>query len=213
MRRALGARGLGRGSPARVPRTAHASLSLPAEGGTLVVVADTHSAPHPGSEVHLRSHAPVAVLHAGDIGDLAVLDALSAIAPVHAVRGNIDEHAPDLPEQLVLDVSLGDGPRLRLFLVHIAFDGPRLRGDVERRAVAERADVVIAGHSHVPFVGRQGELVLFNPGSVGPRRFQLPIVYGAIELSAATGARLRHFEAATGAPFDPRAAREALLAR
>lgn len=172
-------------------------------------MADTHSAPHPGSDVHLRARAPAAILHAGDIGDLAVLDHLATIAPVHAVRGNIDEHAPDLPEQLVLDVSLEDGPRLRVLIVHIAFDGPRIRADVERLALAERADVVVAGHSHVPFVGRQRELVLFNPGSLGPRRFQLPIVFGSVELSPTTGARLRHWEAATGAPFDPRAAREA----
>lgn len=204
----------GRRQPGRAPpRRAHVALPLPREGGNLVVVADTHSAPHPGSAAHLAAHAPHAILHAGDIGDLAVLDRLAAIAPVHAVRGNIDEHAPDLPEQLVLDVSLDDGPRLRLLLVHIAFDGPRLRADVERLALAERADVVIAGHSHVPFVGRARELVLFNPGSLGPRRFQLPIVFGTVELSPASGARLRHWEAATGAPFDVRAAREALLPR
>ncbi len=191
----------------------HVALALPAAGGRLVVVADTHSAPHPGSATHLAALHPAAILHAGDIGDLSVLDALATIAPVYAVRGNIDVHASELTDRLVLDVTCEQGPTLRIFMVHIGLDGPRLRADVDRQARAVDAALVVCGHSHIPFVGQQRGLTLFNPGSIGPRRFQLPILFGSIELSPA-GARLAHFEAATGARFDPkRAAADRLAPR
>ena len=66
------------------------TLPLRADGTLRVaVVADTHSHAHADAQLHLRAYAPDAILHAGDIGDLAVLDRLAEIAPVHAIRGNI----------------------------------------------------------------------------------------------------------------------------
>ncbi len=168
----------------------------------LALVADTHSAPHRDCLARLRDVAPDAVLHAGDIGDLAVLDALGSVAPVYAVRGNIDERAPDLPDVLTLDVVEGDALWMRVLLTHIAVHGPKLRAEVFREATRANAGVVVCGHSHVPFAGRDRGITVFNPGSVGPRRFALPIVFGTLSLSP-EGARFAHVDCETGALWKP----------
>lgn len=141
-------------------------------------------------------------MHAGDIGDLAVLDELSQVAPVLAVRGNIDAQTSQVPEQLTVELSSGNTLKLRLLLVHIAVYGPRLRADIARRASSERASLVVCGHSHVPFIGRDRGVSLFNPGSIGPRRFQLPIVLGSIEVTS-NSARLAHIDCETGKTWLP----------
>jgi hypothetical protein len=168
----------------------------------LAVVADTHSAPHPSTTKHVRSLSPDAILHAGDIGDLSVLDELAAIAPIFAVRGNIDVRAPSLPDHLMLDVVAGDVSLLRILLMHIAVDGPRLRADAGRLARSRDASLVVCGHSHVPLVARDRELSVFNPGSVGPRRFRLPIVFGTIDVTP-TAVHLAHFDCETGQRWQP----------
>ena len=168
----------------------------------LAVVADTHSAPHAATAKHLRSQSPDAILHAGDIGDLAVLDRLETIAPVFAVRGNIDVRAPGLPDVLTLDVVAGDASLLRILMVHIAVDGPRLRADAARLARSRDASLVVCGHSHVPLVARDRELAVFNPGSAGPRRFGLPIVFGTIDVTR-TGVSLAHFDCESGERWNP----------
>jgi uncharacterized protein len=179
-----------------------ASLPLRDDGSLrLAVVSDTHSQPHPATMQHLAALHPDAILHGGDIGDLEVLAALAEVAPVFAVRGNIDAHAPGLPDLMTLD--LGSPERgLRLLLTHIAVDGPRLRADVARQARAEGAAMVVCGHSHVPFIGRDRELTVFNPGSVGPRRFLLPIVFGTLDIGPG-GVRLAHIDCETGRPWSP----------
>jgi uncharacterized protein len=168
----------------------------------LAVVADTHSAPHPATSKHLRALTPQAILHAGDIGDLSVLDQLEAVAPVFAVRGNIDVRAPGLPDVLVLDVVARDASLLRILLLHIAVDGPRLRADAARLARARDASLVVCGHSHVPLAVRDGELSVFNPGSAGPRRFRLPILFGTIDVTP-QAVRLAHFDCETGERWTP----------
>jgi putative phosphoesterase len=181
-------------------------LSLRPDGTLrLVVVADTHSRPHPRAAEYVAARAPDAILHAGDIGDLGVLDQLSGIAPVLAIRGNIDIQAPDLPDVLTLDlVRSGEDqqPLLRMLLIHIGVHGPRLRAEVAAMAHAQKAQVVVCGHSHVPFLGRDRGLTLFNPGSIGPRRFHLPIAFGTIDVTPA-GLRLAHVDCETGAPWTP----------
>jgi putative phosphoesterase len=172
------------------------------EGGALrlAIVADTHSQPHPSTLAHLAARRPDAILHAGDIGDLQVLDALAGVAPVLAVRGNIDTRAQALPDILLLDLVGERG--MRLLLLHIGVSGPRLRADAARLARAEGASMVVCGHSHVPFIGRDRELTVFNPGSVGPRRFHLPIVFGTMDVTPA-GVRLGHVDCETGQPWMP----------
>ncbi len=168
----------------------------------LAVVADTHSRPHPAASERIRSLAPAAILHAGDIGDLHVLDDLSQIAPVIAVRGNIDERAPDLPDSVTIDVSAGGETALTLLLMHIAVYGPKIRPDAARLATKHDARLIVCGHSHVPFVGRDRGLTVFNPGSVGPRRMHLPIVFGVLEIASGK-LSLRHIDCETGNPWSP----------
>jgi len=193
--------------PPRLVRKS-ATLALRDDGTLkLAVVADTHSQPHAAIAGHLAAIAPDAILHAGDIGDPEVIDRLAETAPVFVVRGNIDTRST-FPDILTLDLIgasqrlIGAAQRLRIFLIHIAVTGPRLRADVARMARAEHAQLVVCGHSHVPFIGQDRELAVFNPGSIGPRRFHLPIVFGTIAVTP-TGVRLAHVDCETGRPWTP----------
>jgi uncharacterized protein len=177
------------------------SIPVSAKGSVrLAAVSDTHSHPHPATATRLAELAPDAILHAGDIGDLSVLDELAGIAPVHAVRGNIDTHAPNVPDALVLDIA--SAAPLRILLTHIAVYGPKLRAPAARMARDEGAMLVVCGHSHVPFIGTDHGITLFNPGSIGPRRFSLPIVFGTVDITP-SGVSLAHVDVETGARWLP----------
>lgn len=194
-----------RAAPVQAPTPA--SIPIGADGTLrLVAVADTHSQPHPATAERLRALAPAAILHGGDIGDLGVLDELAAIAPVFAVRGNIDVRARDLPDILLIDLVRrdhdGGGRALRILLTHIAVAGPRLRPEIAKRARDAGASLVVCGHSHVPFIGEERGITMFNPGSIGPRRFHLPIVFGTIDVSP-RGVRLAHVSCETGEVWLP----------
>lgn len=162
----------------------------------VVIVADTHSRPHPDSAQRIQHEQPDAILHAGDVGNLDVLEALGAIAPVTAVRGNIDERA-ELPDSVDLSVVASGQLRLKLLLTHIAVQGPKLRADAARLARLHDAAMVVCGHSHVPFIGMDRGLTVFNPGSIGPRRFHLPIVFGLMTVGAST-IDLEHIDCESG---------------
>jgi putative phosphoesterase len=130
------------------------------------VISDTHNLVRPEALDALRGCEQI--IHAGDICNPAVLDALRAIAPVAAVRGNNDSGAriDELPEQRT--VVIGD---TTVLVVHDIADVPvKLDG----------VDVVITGHSHKPLVERRGRTLFLNPGSAGPRRFKLPITLGSM---------------------------------
>ena len=185
------------------PTSSKATLQARADGKfRFAVVADTHSKPHPATEERLRELAPDVILHAGDIGELEVLERLGALAPVFAVRGNIDVRTSQVPDILTLELMDGERMKLRLLLLHIAVYGAKLRAEVARLAKSERASLVVCGHSHVPFIGRDRGITLFNPGSIGPRRFQLPILLGAIDISRES-AQLTHIDCETGERWLP----------
>jgi uncharacterized protein len=150
--------------------------------------------------MRLEGIAPDAILHAGDVGDLKVLDELARIAPVYAVRGNVDSHARDLPDTLVIDIA--SAAPLRILLTHIGVYGPKLRAPVARMAKSEGATLVVCGHSHVPFIGADRGITVFNPGSIGPRRFALPIVFGTLDVTS-SGVSLAHVDVETGAKWLP----------
>jgi predicted phosphodiesterase len=80
--------------------------------------------------------------------------------------------------------------------------GPRIRAEVARRARAAGSSLIVCGHSHVPFIGGERGLTVFNPGSIGPRRFSLPIVFGTIDLAPA-GVKLAHVDVETGRAWMP----------
>lgn len=176
--------------------------SVPVKGGalTVAVIADTHSAPHPRAGALVAAAKPDLILHAGDIGALDVVATFDAIAPTVAVRGNIDGH--EMPDAVTLDFVDGDTSLFSILLLHIAVNGPRLRADAARLAKSEKAHIVVCGHSHVPFIGRDRDLSVFNPGSIGPRRFHLPIVFGVMELAAGK-LTMKHVDCETGETWLP----------
>lgn len=179
------------------------TLATRADGALrFVVVADTHSAPHPRAAELVVAERPDHILHAGDVGSRAVLAVFEAIAPVTVVRGNVDERAPDLPDAATVEVRDGESPLFRLLLVHVAVYGPKLHGDVARLAHAEHAGAVVCGHSHVPFLGRDRGVVIMNPGSIGPRRFALPIVFGVLDVSRER-VTFEHVSCETGKRWSP----------
>lgn len=186
----------------RSPKTTHDSLSLKDGALRLVIVSDTHANPHPRAAELVAEQKPDAILHAGDVGSLAVLDALNAIAPTLAVRGNIDGHSNELPDSRTVALVDRDHPLLTLLLVHYALNGPRLIPEAVRLARTGNAGLVVCGHSHVPFLGQDKGLVVFNPGSIGPRRFRLPIVFGVLEL-AQGNLSMKHVDCETGHQWKP----------
>ncbi|HEX6994730.1 MAG TPA: metallophosphoesterase family protein [Gammaproteobacteria bacterium] len=134
------------------------------------VISDTHGLLRPEAAAALEGCD--AIVHAGDIGDPAVLHALDAIAPVTAVRGNVDKWATDLPDTAMLEIE-----GRWLYVIH---DVNAL--DLDPRAAG--IDVVIAGHSHKPGVRERDGVLYLNPGSAGPRRFKLPVALALLEIAA-----------------------------
>lgn len=136
-------------------------------GMQIGVIADTHSKMRPEALEALKGSE--VILHAGDVGRDDVLDALEAIAPVIAIRGNIDKsgRAAELPDIRDLEF-LGQA----LYMLH---DVKTLDFDPQGRY-----RVVIAGHSHKPRNEWIGDVLYFNPGGAGPRRFTLPITVGRL---------------------------------
>lgn len=135
------------------------------------LISDTHGLLRPEAVEALAGVEEI--IHAGDIGTRAVIDALRAVAPVHAVRGNNDRGpwADELPLRLLLTRK-----GLRIHVLH----------DVKELTVGreeDRFDVVIAGHSHKPGVVERDRVLLVNPGSAGPRRFKLPVTVGYLTLT------------------------------
>ena len=110
------------------------------------------------------------IIHAGDVGDPAILGKLAEIAPVTAVRGNIDKGAwaRKLPESNVLEVE-----GVSIYVLH---EIDRL--DLKPEAAGMAA--VIYGHSHIPKQESKSGVLYFNPGSAGPKRFSLPISVGRL---------------------------------
>lgn len=125
----------------------------------LGLVSDTHGYFDPHLKEVLRGVERI--LHAGDIGDEQVMTHLRQIAPVTAIRGNVDETSR-YPASAVV---LWGGMRIRL--IHDIHDWAD-----ELRAVA--VDVVVCGHSHAPLVREEEGVLIVNPGSAGKKRFQLP---------------------------------------
>jgi putative phosphoesterase len=136
------------------------------------VVSDTHGLMRP--EVAPSLAGVERILHLGDVGKASVLEELAKIAPVTAIRGNMDREGPssELPETDVVLI----GSRY-VYLLH---DLKTLHLD----PAAGKFAAVLHGHTHVPnFFTRKGVLY-FNPGSCGPRRFELPITVGVLTIGA-----------------------------
>lgn len=134
------------------------------ESARVGVISDTHGRLDP--RVLELFHGVDLIVHAGDIGAPAVLEELRAVAPVTAVRGNVDRGgwARSLPDEAA--VSLGG---VRMLVRHVKEEAVR-----SHDLVGEGFGVVIVGHSHAPTVDRRNGVLYLNPGSAGNRRFRLP---------------------------------------
>ncbi len=137
------------------------------------LISDTHNLVRPEALQYLVGCD--AIIHAGDICNQAVLDALAQIAPVTAVRGNNDigEPVASLPTRAKLTIQ-----QVTILVVHDIADV----GDDPRR---EGIDVVVTGHSHKPAISERDGVLFVNPGSAGPRRFKLPISAGMLIVEGA----------------------------
>jgi len=137
------------------------------------VVSDTHGLLRP--EVLPALAGVEQILHLGDVGDSTILKALAKIAPVHAVRGNIDRTGSNsrLPET---DVLLYETHYI--YLLHDI-------GTLHLDPAAAKFSAVLYGHSHCPKIEHRKGVLYFNPGSCGPRRFDLPITIGMLTLHSA----------------------------
>lgn len=142
------------------------------------VISDTHGLLRPEAIQALRGSSHI--LHAGDVGDISILEALRAIAPVTAIRGNIDTQGPtaQLPATEAIEI---DG-RLIYMLHSIA--------DLDLKPEAAGIAVVIYGHSHKPMIEVRKGVLYLNPGSAGPRRFKLPISVAKLHLDASPDAEI-----------------------
>jgi putative phosphoesterase len=132
------------------------------------VISDTHGLLRPEALEALRGVEHI--LHAGDVGEIAILEALRTVAPVTAIRGNVDAAGPcaELPATDVVEL----GGRL-FYLVHAV-------QDLDINPVAAGVAMVVSGHSHKASVQVRDGVVFFNPGSAGPRRFSLPVTLGFV---------------------------------
>ena len=163
------------------------------------VISDTHGLLRPEAVSALQGSDRI--IHAGDVGAPEVLTALAAVAPVTAVRGNND-HGTWAKAIATTEVVDADG-----VLIYVIHDVKEL--DLDPAAGGFR--VVVSGHSHRPSQETRDGVLWFNPGSAGPRRFQLPVAVGIyLAQNAATNCRagsnsaaLRSFTSTAASHFGP----------
>ena len=135
---------------------------------TIGVISDTHGLLRPEALDALAGSDHI--IHAGDIGKPEILDRLKQIAPVTAVRGNVDTEpwGRKIPRTEVLEVE-----GVSIYVLHIL-------DQLDLKPEAARFAAVIYGHSHVPKQEMKNGVLYFNPGSAGPRRFKLPVTVGKL---------------------------------
>src|ERR1700722_9524361 len=134
------------------------------------LISDTHGLLRPEALVALQGSD--LIIHAGDVGKHEIIEQLRALAPVVAVRGNIDKGpwASQLPLTAVAEAGSA--------LLYVLHDLAQLDLD----PAAAQINVVVSGHSHRPSRTQRNGVMYLNPGSAGPRRFQLPITVARLDL-------------------------------
>lgn len=135
------------------------------------VISDTHGLLRPEAIAALRGSEHI--LHAGDVGDAEILDQLRRLAPLTAIRGNVDLSGAcaQLPATELVQLA-----GRSIYMLH---DRHALDLDPAAAGIA----VVISGHSHHPVIQWHKGILYFNPGSAGPRRFSLPVSLGFLTIT------------------------------
>jgi putative phosphoesterase len=142
---------------------------------TIGLISDTHGLMRPQALRALEGSD--LIIHAGDVGDPEILEALKTLAPVFAVRGNVDTEpwALALPETEVVETDTAT--------IYILHDVHALDLD----PVAAGFQIIVSGHSHKPARTENGGVLFLNPGSAGPRRFDLPVTVARLDVSQTPG--------------------------
>ncbi|TVP56567.1 MAG: metallophosphoesterase [Gemmatimonadales bacterium] len=141
------------------------------------ILSDTHGLLRPEVFSHLKGVEHI--LHAGDVGDAEILVALEVVAPVTAVWGNTDGFP--------IRHRLNESEELELGGITIALTHGHTLGSLTPSRLAERfpdADMVVYGHTHRPREDRVEDQLILNPGSCGPRRFDLPVSMATVEIDS-----------------------------
>ncbi len=146
---------------------------MPASRRFIGLISDTHGLLRPEAVRALQG--AVHIVHAGDVGAPEILAELRKIAPVTAVRGNVDtaDWARSLPETAVAEAA-----SLRLYVLHDL-------SAMDLKPEASGFHVVVSGHTHKRKHSESNGVLYVNPGSAGPRRFQLPITVARLEVGGA----------------------------
>ena len=137
----------------------------------LGLVSDTHGLLRDNALRALQNSGRI--IHAGDVGDdPEILEALASFAPVTAVRGNVDtaEWATKLPPTTVVEIGA-----VRIYVLHDV-------KELKRSSIPSGTSIVVSGHSHKPGQATREGILYINPGSAGPRRFNLPITVARLDL-------------------------------
>jgi uncharacterized protein len=134
------------------------------------VISDTHGLLRPEAEEALQGSQHI--IHAGDVGAPNIIEKLASIAPVTAIRGNVDKEVwtRKLPETEVVEIA-----GISIYVLHDL-------GKLDLKPEAAGFAVVISGHSHIPKQETRNGVLYFNPGSAGPRRFKLPVTIGKLTI-------------------------------
>jgi len=134
------------------------------------VISDTHGLLSPEALAALQGSEHI--IHAGDIGDAAILDRLREIAPITAIRGNVDRDAwaNSLPNTNALEIG-----GITIYVIH------NLQ-ELDLKPEAAGFAAVIYGHTHIPKSEIKNGVLFFNPGSAGPKRFRLPVTLGKLQI-------------------------------
>jgi putative phosphoesterase len=144
------------------------------------LISDTHGLLRPEATAFLAGSDHI--VHAGDVGDATILDALAAVAPITAVRGNVDTDAWARRLPHTARVTIGG---ITIYVLHDL-------GTLDVDPPAHGIHVVVSGHSHKPSVTERDGVLYVNPGSAGPRRFRLPIAAGELVIEGdAASARIQ----------------------
>ena len=142
------------------------------------VIADTHGLFDPAIVQHFQ-HADH-IVHAGDIGKPTVIQRLKDIAPVTAVSGNVDGYEESgVPSEAIIELA-----GIRIAIRHILYASGKLTNGGRAFLDRTRPDICIFGHTHQPMNAWLDDMLLFNPGSAGPKRFTLPRMLGMITIGA-----------------------------